>query len=122
MNGILELQEVWAGICEVKVSISERAKRALARSDDTSFCVNEILKEAVSNAVRHGDATEAKISIDRIADDLLRIEVSNNGAPPSKGETTQGIGSDLLDEICLTWSREGNRKQVQLIAELPVKL
>ena len=122
MNGILELQEVWAGICEVKVSISERAKRALARSDDTSFCVNEILKEAVSNAVRHGDATEAKISIDRIDDDLLRIEVSNNGAPPSKGESTQGIGSDLLDEICLNWSLEGNRKKVQLIAELPVKL
>jgi signal transduction histidine kinase len=122
MNGILELQEVWAGICEVKVSISERAKRALARSDDTSFCVNEILKEAVSNAVRHGDATEASVSIDRIDDDLLRIEVSNNGTPPSKGESTQGIGSDLMDEICLNWSLEGNRKQVLLVAELPVKL
>jgi signal transduction histidine kinase len=122
MNGILELQEVWAGICEVKVTISERAKRALVRSDDSSFCVNEILKEAVSNAVRHGDATEAKVSIDRIDDDLLRIEVANNGTPPSKGESTQGIGSDLMDEICLNWSLEGNRKQVLLVAELPVKL
>ena len=122
MNGILELQEVWAGICEVKVSISERAKRALVRSDDTSFCVNEILKEAVSNAVRHGDASEANVVIDRINDDLLRIEVANNGAPPNKGESAQGIGSDLMDEICLNWSLEGNRKQVLLVAELPVKL
>jgi hypothetical protein len=122
MNEVTELQHLWAGICEVKVSISERAKRALVRSDDTSFCVNEILKEAVSNAVRHGDATEAKVSIDRIDDDLLRIEVSNNGTPPRKGENTQGIGSELMDEICLNWSLEGNRNQVLLVAELPVKL
>ena len=121
-NGILELQEVWQGLCEVTVSISERAKRALARNDDTSFCVNEILKEAVSNAVRHGDATEATISIDRVTDDLLQIEVINNGKPPSRNDDKRGIGTDLLDEVCLGWELENDRKHVRLIAELPVKL
>lgn len=121
-NGITELQEVWQGICDLKVNISERAQRALVRSDDSAFCVNEILKEAVSNAVRHGDATEAIVKVDRISDDLLHIEVENNGAPPPKRTETQGIGSDLLDEICLRWQLEADKKRVRLVAELPVKL
>lgn len=121
-NGILELQEVWQGICDVNVTISERAKRALARSDDTAFCVNEILKEAVSNAVRHGDASEADVTIDRITDDVLHVEVVNNGSAPSKKSETSGIGSNLLDEVCLSWKLAADKKGTSLVAELPIRL
>lgn len=119
--GLKQLQELWSGICEVTVSISERASRALLRSHDTSFCVNEIVKEAVSNAVRHGEATAANIVVDRISDDMLQIEVSNNGTPP-KHVPNQGIGSEMLNEICLNWELLHDRKSVRLVAELPVKL
>jgi hypothetical protein len=121
-SGLSELQEVWRGICEISIEISERAKRALARSHDSSFCVNEIVKEAVSNAVRHGDATSASVSIDRVTDDLLNVAVINNGSAPRVKEQQQGIGSDMLDEICLSWSLDVVKKKVRLVAELPVKL
>jgi hypothetical protein len=121
-SGLSELQEVWRGICEISIEISERAKRALARSHDSSFCVNEIVKEAVSNAVRHGDATSASVSIDRVTDDLLNVTVINNGSAPRVKEQQQGIGSDMLDEICLSWSLDVVKKKVRLVAELPVKL
>jgi hypothetical protein len=119
--GLKGLQDVWSGICNVSISLSERARRALDRSFDSAFCVNEIIKEAVSNAVRHGEATEAKVSIDRIEDDLLRIEVNNNGSAPRFGNE-KGIGSEMMDEICLTWSLTGENKDVLLVADLPVKL
>jgi signal transduction histidine kinase len=121
-SGLSELQEVWRGICEISIEISERAKRALARGHDSSFCVNEIVKEAVSNAVRHGDATSASVSIDRVTDDLLNVTVINNGSAPRVKEQQQGIGSDMLDEICLSWSLDVVKKKVRLVAELPVKL
>jgi hypothetical protein len=121
-SGLSEVQEVWRGICEISIEISERAKRALARSHDSSFCVNEIVKEAVSNAVRHGDATSASVSIDRVTDDLLNVTVINNGSAPRVKEQQQGIGSDMLDEICLSWSLDVVKKKVRLVAELPVKL
>jgi signal transduction histidine kinase len=120
-SGLEELKAVWAGICDIQVQVSGRAKRALLRSHDSSFCVNEIVKEAVSNAVRHGEASAANVVIDRVDDDLLQIEVSNNGTAPGRNRQ-QGIGSEMLDEICLSWELVSDKKSVRLVAELPVKL
>lgn len=115
-----ELQQTWQGICNVKSEISERAKRALQKNHETAFCVNELVKEAVSNAVRHGLASEATIAIDRIDDDVLHLEISNNGVPP-KQKDKPGIGSQMLDEICLNWQLTTSTKKVVLIADLPFK-
>ena len=116
-----ELKSVWNGICEVNVRVSERARRALQRNSDAAFCVNEIAKEAVSNAVRHGAANNAQIEIDRVEDDLIQIEVMNDGIS-SRAKEPRGIGSSMLDEICLTWSLTNRSKRVYLNAELPVRL
>jgi glucose-6-phosphate-specific signal transduction histidine kinase len=115
-----ELRDVWSGICSVNVKISERANRALTRNTDTTFCVNEIAKEAISNAVRHGAAKSATIEIDRVEDDLLTLEITNDGIPLRTRETS-GIGSEMLDEICLNWSLENSGKKVRLYANLPVR-
>jgi len=120
-SGLKQIQEVWEGICEVKVQVSSRATRAIERSPDSSFCVNEIVKEAVSNAVRHGDATKVNAVIDRTQDDILFIEVTNNGKPLADNFGV-GIGSEMLNEICLSWSLTSDKKTVRLAAELPVKL
>jgi signal transduction histidine kinase len=115
-----ELHDVWSGICSVNVKISERAKRALTRNSDTAFCVNEIAKEAVSNAVRHGSAKSALIEIDRLEDDLLQVEITNDGIP-LRSQEKPGIGSEMLDEICLNWALENSGKKVRLTANLPVR-
>ena len=120
-EGLIELQEVWSGICNVQFQVSSRAQRAIERNPDSAFCVNEIAKEAISNAVRHGEATEATVFIDRTEDDILRVEITNNGNPPETGRS-KGIGSEMLDEVCISWNLHFNKKQVRLSAELPVKL
>lgn len=119
--GLDQLKEAWLGVCEISVQVSSRAERALDRNLGSSFCVNEIAKEAVSNAVRHGDATEVSVLIDRIEDDLLVLEVTNNGTPP-KGPTQAGIGSEMLNEVCLAWTLTSENRKVVLRAELPVAL
>lgn len=116
-----ELVRVWQGICDVKTTISERAKRVICKQADVAFCANEILKEAISNAVRHGSATEARIIIDRELDDLLTIKVWNNGSSPNSKDRV-GIGSEMMNEVCLSWRLSGNRGDVTLLAELPVSL
>ncbi len=120
-ESIQELKLVWNGICDVTVQVSERAKRALQRNSDAAFCVNEIAKEAISNAVRHGSASTATIDIDRIEDDLIQIEVVNDGIA-SRAKERKGIGSSMLDEICLNWSLTNKSKLVYLSAELPIQL
>lgn len=120
--GLQEVKSVWSGICEIDIQISERASRALKRNLDTAFCVNELVKEAVSNAVRHGEAQSVKVSVDRVTDDLLHIVVSNNGAPVEQRSGNSGIGSEMLNEICLEWHLSSDRTGVRLVADLPVKL
>jgi signal transduction histidine kinase len=113
----------WDGLCKVTWTISERAKRALDRDVNARMCVNEIVKETVSNAVRHGEAREAKIEIDRIADSMLHISVRNNGRLVS-GDLDHGVGTRMLDDLTLNWTLTNNRatRTVDFEANLPIAL
>ena len=117
------LASTWDGICQVKFQISERATRALQRDASARMCVNEICKEAVSNAVRHGEATEVLVEIDRDANELLVLKISNNGRLLD-AKIRNGVGSAMFDELTLSWSLTNNRAtvRVDLDALLPISV
>jgi hypothetical protein len=73
--------------------------------------------------VRHGEATEVSVSIDRTNDELLAIKISNNGRQLSS-KLNRGVGSSMLDELTLSWSLVNNRAAatVDLEAMLPISL
>jgi two-component sensor histidine kinase len=103
-----QMQATWRGICDIKISITDRAGRSLQKNNDACMCVNEIVKEAVSNAVRHGDAKNALVEIDRIDDFDLAITVSNDGVPLA-AQTRLGVGSRLIEELTTDWSLESSK-------------
>lgn len=111
----------WQGICTVKWHASERAMRALIRDVNARMCVNEIVKEAVSNAVRHGEASEAIVELDRTSDELLLITVSNNGRPVA-ADRQNGVGSEMFDELSLSWSLTSKRASGQTVLEARLAL
>lgn len=115
------LSSTWKGICEIKFDISERANRSLQRDANARMCVNEICKEAVSNAVRHGEAKRITISIDRSADELLVIEVADDGRG-FWGSTKAGVGSRMFDDLTVDWSISNIRAlgRTVLQARLPL--
>lgn len=118
MNALIA---TWQGICEVEWSCTERANRVITRDVNTRMCVNEIVKEAVSNAVRHGEATKATISIDRTADELLLLTVSNNGRPVSE-DRVEGVGSEMFEELTLEWSLTNQRSTGLTVLEAELAL
>ncbi len=63
--------------------------------------VAEVLTHAFKNAVVHGGATAADISIVRRPEGL-RIEVTDDGVGP--GDGAPGMGSAYLDEVAAEWS------------------
>lgn len=93
------------------------------RDKSARICVNEIAKEAVSNAVRHGNASVAKIEIDRMQNDLIEMKISNDGAPP-KAKIEKGVGSQMFDELTLEWSLNFDRvsSRTVLSATFPVSM
>ena len=116
------LAATWQGICNVKWNITERAGRALVRDVNARMCVNEIAKEAVSNAVRHGEAKGLEIEIDRSTDELLVITIANSGRPVAR-DAEPGVGSRMLDDLTLAWSLTNNRAlgKTVLQAQLPLQ-
>jgi two-component sensor histidine kinase len=120
-QGIDELVRTWAGVCEIKVESSARASRAIETNRDIRNCINEICKEAISNAVRHGNAKSAWIYLNREKDDVIELEVCNDGHKVLRDQPT-GMGLSMIDDLSLSWqlTSERHNGKTCLVAELPI--
>jgi signal transduction histidine kinase len=115
-TSLTDLIELWQGVCEVKVSIDDELLNAISTNQVTSHCINEIVKECVTNAIRHGKARLVEISIQDLNDGSIQIEVTNNGGPDVFG--APGVGSQILDQITMHWTRQTVEDQVRVLARV----
>ena len=97
-----EISKIWAGTVETKWQVAPNALEALRRNPATSECLAEVLREAVSNASKHGKATKVEIAVN-IEDSVLVLQATDNGFSSNTGKT-QGLGTELLDDVCSSWS------------------
>ena len=113
-----ELTDLWQDTCNVGWTMSHRTVRSLAESTTCAVSVAEIAREAVSNAVRHGRATQVTIAI--VADGgnvVVTIEDDGSGLDTSR---VAGLGSRMFDELCASWSRERVGERTRLTCTLPL--
>jgi two-component sensor histidine kinase len=122
-RSIAELSTAWRGVCEVAVEVTERASRALKRNSEAMFCVNELMREAVSNAVRHGYARKVQISLDREEDSVIEFSASNDGISPPLNRIP-GLGSKTFDELTQDWSIRADQRtgKTVLRARVPISI
>jgi anti-sigma regulatory factor (Ser/Thr protein kinase)/uncharacterized membrane protein len=99
-----EISKIWAGTVETRWQVQPEAQEALCKNPATSECLAEVLREAVSNASKHGKATSIEIAVN-IEDSVISMQAKDNGTSPDTGKT-QGLGTELLDDVCSSWSRE----------------
>ena len=118
-KAMLELKDAWLGVCAIGFDVDLRASRALSTNQGSAYCVNEILKEAIGNAVRHGGANGVVAKITRDKDDFIDLEIQNDGSAPRKG-WKKGIGSRMLDDIAVSWSLTRSGRLTTLKARLPL--
>jgi signal transduction histidine kinase len=119
--GIDELVRAWAGVCDIKIEASARATRAIESNRDIRNCINEICKEAISNAVRHGNAKNAWIYLNREKDDVIELEVCNDGHRVLRDQPA-GMGLSMIEDLSLNWqlTSERHKDKTCLVAELPI--
>lgn len=101
---LADIETVWSGDCRVTWMVDSSARESLAAHSATSECAAEIVREAVSNATHHGHATVIDIRLGQDAG-RLAITVRDDG-PRWDPAAPPGLGSAMLDEMCLRWSRE----------------
>ena len=114
-----DMAELWEGVVEISWTLSKDAQEEIAAHRITAASITELVREAVSNSVRHGRASEVQIEI-QVVNDRLELVVTNNGKTPGKKEQKAGLGTTLLDELTLRWERGSNDGKTTLTAVLPI--
>lgn len=114
-----DIAELWDGTCTVRWTLDHQTLHVLVMSPTTAMSATEITRECVTNAIKHGGATEVWITITRSGDRVI-LSALDNGTGSVPG--AWGLGSRLLDEACVTWRREQHEAGMRVTAELAVAM
>lgn len=91
--------------------------RELPLDAETLQVVSLLVTELVTNAVRHGrvsEGTRILVQLAVVEDDLVRVNVVNEGAPFEPAPVSRpvdaagGLGLQLVDKLAERWGVEGN--------------
>ena len=115
-DSLAEIAESWDGICELELDFEPAAVTSVKNDLGLARSINEILREAISNAVRHGNASRVEIKLFD-GDGVINLKATNDGSPVTKRSRTS-LGTDMLDEVTLEWSLSNRNSAVVLEAKL----
>lgn len=105
-DSMARIRGLWEGLCSVRIDITDAARECLDADPVAGSTVVDMLTEAVSNSVRHGGATRVEVLIEAERPGVIRLTVRDDGSP-SSGSSKAGLGTMLLEECTLEWSRGG---------------
>jgi signal transduction histidine kinase len=107
---LAELKTLWAGTAEISWTKTDSARRLLRLDQGLARCAFELIRESVTNAIKHGEADQIMIQIDADTD-TLHLRITNNGFLSNKNQAS--VGSMLFDQLCTTHSiREQDGKTI----------
>lgn len=112
------LEDLWSGVVDVTVTIDDDAKVVLDTSPTTSSILLELAREAVSNAIRHGEADTVTVNLNRLASGDIQLMITNNGSD-FPDNPIAGIGTQLFQDMTLQYHREYRDGQLTILAVLP---
>jgi two-component sensor histidine kinase len=119
MMAIRQLVDFWSGMCTISLDVGPGVGESAAADDDFSRALQIVALEMVSNAIRHGHATEIAITIARSSPGIVMVVAANNGTPVST-RYRAGLGIALYDELTVHWSLT-NGERVTMTAALAAR-
>ena len=120
VEALKETKKTWRGILNIKTSLTSAAAKRLIADRWASVCANEIIKESVSNSMRHGKADTVTVSFESNQPGFVEIVAEDNGRGLPR-QFKPGLGSQLLDEIAFPWSLEKSANGGAILrARIPV--
>jgi hypothetical protein len=115
------LVKTWAGACDITFKINASVREVLLADSNLAFCVNELSKEIVGNAFRHGGSTEVHFSIEASPESTVELIATSNGRPPG-ANPKPGVGLRMFDELSIAWSMVPNKNSVGAKVSLTLPL
>lgn len=116
-EGVERLRSSWEGVCCITVDDVEMCGERLDADADCREMALEILSEAVSNAVRHGKASQVWIAVNCHVD---RVDITVRDDGVGGVAEAPGLGTRVLESCALAWSRDPAAGASTLKATLPL--
>lgn len=114
-----DLIDFWAGVCDVEVEIAKELDERVMSDPIAVQCIIEVIRESISNAVKHDSAENARVKLALTNAGLVDLFVThpvNEDKAELNSEINPGYGSQLYEELTLTWTLEENKKSINMYA------
>jgi len=115
-----DTMEVWEGLVTITTDISGETFDTVSHSPAATSALAELVREAVSNAVKHGLATQVHITL--VTDPTTHtatLTVTNNGTPVAD-DAPPGLGTALFTDLCVQWDRASTADGVRVTGVIPL--
>jgi signal transduction histidine kinase len=117
---VSQLNNTWESLMTTTLSVESNASTVLAEDSLTTEVCSEIIREFVTNSLKHGQATLVTIHISIEGDNKLSMTLFNNGKALSDGRSRSGLGTHFLEAVTLSFLLSDVTGGVQLQVEVPV--
>ena len=121
---LAEIAETWDGVCQISVALTDGDAKDILRDQVAVETALEVVREGISNAVRHGKAKNVEVSVELIEANIVRVRVANDGSlfdASLVATGRQGIGSMHLKDCAIDYSIAPTENRTVLLADLPFR-
>ena len=103
-GALASLTRLWSQSATITTTVEAQASHRLGNDPGLTAVVIEVVREATSNALRHGNAAHVNVEIGVQRDGGLWVHVTDdgNGLPV---DPQPGLGSRTLAEVAVSWTR-----------------
>lgn len=99
------LAGTWEGIASSEIQLRDITEDELSRDPVLMNTLRELLSELTFNAIKHGGANRVSFSVSLATENTIELTCTDNGERPSDSGRV-GLGTKLLDECALSWTRQ----------------
>ena len=116
---IEETRRTWENVCEIDVRVEPELRALIYRDPLLCHAIEDLLPELAFNAVKHGRAKLFSLNLELTTDRTVRLTATDDGSELNATQKS-GIGSKLLDDCTISWSRSSALDGTTVMAELPL--
>jgi hypothetical protein len=117
LDGVIDF---WDGVCEVNFVIPGEFDEIVSRDFVATQCTIEVVREAIANAVKHGQAQATTVELSLVQNREIEICVSHKDQSDADFSTnSHGLGSHIFGELTKSWSLSKNQTNVVFRATVP---